>query len=389
MNAASETLRVDAENRRDELQGARRVAPESASTLPPVRFWHDSRTLKVLGMGAALPGPPVSTAELLERVEKRFGVAVVRRGSALAKRLKIATRHICRDFEARHEVPRQGHSNPDLAAAALRTALNEARLDVGDLTYLIGHTTSPACLVPPNIALVADRVSFTGPYMELRQACTGFANALVIAQGLALSAGVKAVAIIGSETGSVYFDPQRAGKDVSQLVNLVMMGDGAAAIVVGPDDSTVGARISNNFFGQVGLGRPTGLTLHAGGSDEPFIEGGALEFDHDFAAVRSSGPELFYHGAAAARTLGTDVETVDHFVPHQANGRMADLLGPLLGIEPRRVFVNAERLGNTGSAAIWLALAELRSSLEPGASVLALGAEATKYMFGGFHYVHG
>src|SRR5216684_1728232 len=291
MDAASETLRVDAENRRDELQGARRVAPESASTLPPVRFWHDSRTLKVLGMGTALPGPPVSTAELLERVEKRFGVAVVRRGSALANRLKIATRHICRDFEARREVPRRGHSNPDLAAAALRMALNEARLDVGDLTYLIGHTTSPACLVPPNIALVADRIGFTGPYMELRQACTGFANALVIAQGLTCIAGVKAVAIIGSETGSVYFDPQRAGEDVSQLVNLVMMGDGAAAIVVGPDDSTAGSRISNNFFGQVGLYRAPGLTLAVGGSDEPFVESGALEFEHDFTAVRNSGPE--------------------------------------------------------------------------------------------------
>ena len=340
-------------------------------------------------MGTALPGPPVSTAELLARVEKRFGVAVSRRGGRLASRLKIATRHICRDFEARHEVPRRGHSNPDLAAAALRAALDEARLEVGDLTYLIGHTTSPACLVPPNIALVADRVGFTGPYMELRQACTGFANALVIAQGLTSVSGVKAVAIIGSETGSVYFDPQRAGEDVSQLVNLVMMGDGAAAIVVGPDDSRSGARISSNFFGQVGRGRSPGFTLHAGGSDEPFIEGGALEFEHDFAAVRNSGPELFYHGAAAARTLGTGVETVDHVIPHQANGRMAELLGPFLGIEPTRVFVNAGRLGNTGSAAIWLALAELRSSLETGASVLALGAEATKYMFGGFHYVHG
>jgi 3-oxoacyl-[acyl-carrier-protein] synthase-3 len=340
-------------------------------------------------MGTALPGPPISTTELLTRVEKRFGVAVSRHGGRLASRLRIATRHICRDFEARHEAPRQGHSNPDLAAAALRSALREAHLEVGDLTYLIGHTTSPACLVPPNIALVADRVSFTGPYMELRQACTGFANALVIAQGLTSVAGVKAVAIIGSETGSVYFDPHHAGDDVGQLVNLVMMGDGAAAIVVGPDDSRVGARISSNFFGQVGLGRPPGFTLHAGGSDEPFIEGGALECEHDFAAVRDNGPELFHHGAAAARTLGTDVETVDHVIPHQANGRMADLLGPLLGIEPRRVFVNAERLGNTGSAAIWLALAELRSSCEPGASVLALGAEATKYMFGGFHYVHG
>ena len=65
---------------------------------------------------------------------------------------------------------------------------------------------------------------------------------------------VKAVAIIGSETGSVYFDPQRAAEDVSQLVNLVMMGDGAAAIVIGPDDGGPGAHISSNFFGQVGLG---------------------------------------------------------------------------------------------------------------------------------------
>jgi 3-oxoacyl-[acyl-carrier-protein] synthase-3 len=268
-------------------------------------------------------------------------------------------------------------------------ALEEARLDVGELAYLIGHTTSPACLVPPNIALAADRVSFAGPYMELRQACTGFANALVIAQGLVSRPGVKAVAIVGSETGSVYFDPQRAGEDMSQLVNLVMMGDGAAAIIVGPDDSGPGARISNNFFGQIGLGRRSGFALAAGGSDQPFAKRGSIDFEHDFEAVRASGPELFYRGAEAARALGIGVETVDHVVPHQANGRMAELLAPFLGIDQSHVFVNADSLGNTGSAAIWLALAELRSRLDPGRRVLALGAEATKYMFGGFLYVHG
>ena len=139
-------------------------------------------------MGTALPGRPVTTSQLLKQIEDRFGVAVSRRGAALASRLKIATRHVCRDFETRREAPRPGNSNPDLAAIALRMALEEARLDVGELAYLIGHTTSPACLVPPNISLVADRVGFAGPYMELRQACTGFANALVIAQGLVSSA---------------------------------------------------------------------------------------------------------------------------------------------------------------------------------------------------------
>ena len=93
------------------------------------------------------------------------------------------------------------------------------------------------------------------------------------------------------------------------------------------------------------------------------------------------------HGVTVA-VLGTGVDVVDHVVPHQANGHLAELLGPYLGIEPRRVFVNADHLGNTGSAAIWLALAELRRTLAPGASVVALGAEATKYMFGGFCYLH-
>jgi len=52
------------------------------------------------------------------------------------------------------------------------------------------------------------------------------------------------------------------------------------------------------------------------------------------------------------------------------------------------VFVNGDRLANTGSAAIWLALASCVLA-RPGARVLALGAEATKFMFGGFSYVHG
>jgi 3-oxoacyl-[acyl-carrier-protein] synthase III len=384
MDSTSESLGVDSDPARHELSLSRDVASE----FPP-QCWHDTRKLKVLGMGTALPGRPVTTAELLKLIEDRFAIAVSRRGAALASRLNIAKRHICRNFETRHEAPRPGNSNPDLAAIALRMALEEARLDVGELAYLIGHTTSPACLVPPNISLVADRVGFAGPYMELRQACTGFANALVIAQGLVSRPGVKAVAIVGSETGSVYFDPQRAGEDVSQLVNLVMMGDGAAAIIVGPDDSGPGARISNNFFGQIGLGRRSGFALAAGGSDQPFAKRGSIDFEHDFEAVRASGPELFYRGAEAARALGIGVETVDHVVPHQANGRMAELLAPFLGIEQSHVFVNADSLGNTGSAAIWLALAELRSRLDPGRRALALGAEATKYMFGGFLYVHG
>lgn len=347
--------------------------------------WRDPGALAVLGLQAVLPGEPLATDALLDLLAERFGVDVRRAGRAIAARLGVQTRHVCRDFRERGEPPRPGERNCELAAAALRGALAEARLAPSELRYLIGHTASPSSLLPPNIALVAEALGYEGPFLELRQACTGFANALVVARGL-VAVGGAPVAIVGSETGSVFFDPARAAADRGQLVNLLQMGDGAAAIVVGPVGNQSAATLSHVFSGQMGGQRAAGLRTSAGGSDTPRVEG-LIEFEHDFAAVRRHGPALFEQGLAAAQSLGVDVAAVDHVVPHQANARMAPLLAALLGVPAERVYVNAQRVGNTGSAAIWIALAELRAHLRPGGRALLLGAEATKHLFGGCLYV--
>jgi 3-oxoacyl-[acyl-carrier-protein] synthase-3 len=240
--------------------------------------------------------------------------------------------------------------------------------------------------MPPNIGKVAELLAYTGPFVEFRQACTGFANALVFAQGL-LRAGAGPVGIVGSETGSVFFDPQRAAEDAGQLVNLVQMGDGAAAIILARDDDHHAARLSNLCYGQLNRGRASGLAITEGGSDSPRCTAGFPEFRHDFAAIRRSGLELLLRCAAAVECAGTPPS--DYILPHQANGRMAMILAAPLGVAPERIVVRADRLGNTGSAAIWLTLALLRPTLEPGQTVLALGAEATDFMFGGFRYHHG
>ncbi|MBI2800455.1 MAG: 3-oxoacyl-ACP synthase [Gammaproteobacteria bacterium] len=348
--------------------------------------WRDPRALSVLGMGIALPGPPLTTGALLDNLATRFHVDVRRAGNAIARRLGIQTRHVCRDFLARTETPRSGQRNADLATQALQSALVEADLGINDLDYLISHTATPGELIPPNVAQITELMGYRGPYVELRQACTGFANALVIARGLLDAPGARAVAIVGSETGSVYLDPVRVMEDRGQLVNLVQMGDAAAAIVL--TQATPGsAQISQLFFGQIGYTQPAGFRIKAGGSDH-LASDQALEFEHDFAAIRRYGVDLFEAGLAAAQTLAVDLARIDYVVPHQANGHLARLLAPRLHVEPRQIFVNADRLGNTGSAAIWTALAELRRGLNVGARVLILGAEATKQLYGGFCYVH-
>lgn len=349
------------------------------------RLWTDRGSLRVLGMGAALPGAPLATAALLGIVEERFGVDVIRRGTAVARRLGIRARHISRAFAEPLEAPRPGQRNPELAALAVRRALDEAGLLPGDLAYLVGHTATPAMALPANVAEVASLLGYDGPFAEFRQACTGFVNALLFAQGL-MRAGCGPVAVVGSETGSVHFDPRRA-EEPGQLVNLVQMGDGAAAVVLARDSCDGGARLSNVFHGQVGTGQLPGLTIPAGGSDAAAVPHGFTGFEHRFDVVRDSGPDLLRRGAEAARDAG--VGDADWTLPHQANGRMDALLAPLLGVARERVVVQADRVGNTGSAAIWLALEEHRARLRPGETVLALGAEATAHMYGGFLYQHG
>jgi 3-oxoacyl-[acyl-carrier-protein] synthase-3 len=349
-------------------------------------FWSEITPLSVLGMGMSLPGDSISTDELLRSLERRFGLPLHRRGMAIARKLGIHSRHLCRDMVARLEAPRRGHRNPELAATALRGALAEAGVAAQDLSYLIGHTATPARLMPPNIGEVAELLDYDGPFAEFRQACTGFANALVFAQGI-LRAGGGPVAIVGSETGSIFFDPHRAIADTGQLVNLVQMGDGAAAIILTREASGQGARLSNVFYGQAGRGRAAGLAVAGGGSDRPECRVGFPEFRHDFRTVRYSGLDLLLRCAAVAKSFGSGPE--DFILPHQANGRMNTIMAPQLGLPPERIVVTADRLGNTGSAAIWIALALLRATLKPGQTALALGGEATDFMYGGFRYCHG
>jgi 3-oxoacyl-[acyl-carrier-protein] synthase III len=348
----------------------------SAPHAPP---WTSSARLSVLGTGSALPGEPVSTDALIALIGNRFGIGCEREASAVAQRLGIHSRHVCRDFAQRHEPPRGGDSNPDLAARAVRVALADAGLTIDDIGYLIGHTTTPEQPLPANIAHVADRLGYSGPHVELRQACTGFANALMIATGLLGSPDARPVVIVGSETGSLFFDPLRLAEDRGQIVNMVQMGDGAGAIVLGPA-ATQGGALEAAWIGSIGLDRKPGIQQHHG----------ALEFAHDFAQILRSGPKLFDADVTTATRLGHSPDKADWIIPHQVSGRVRNQASAHLGLAPERIFVNADRLGNCGSAAIWIALAELRSaSLAQGTQVLALGAEASKFIYGGFAYVHG
>lgn len=347
--------------------------------------------LAVLGTGSVLPGAPISTVALLAKAGRHLPEGAPALALRIAKRLNIAQRHMVRSFDEALEVARPYDSAPKLGSRAITLAVEQAQLNLSQIRILMGHTTTPHTLLPANIAWVAEELGFSGAHLELRQACTGFAGALVVSAGLAAS-GVTPVAIVGSETGSVFFDPRFAAFDKTQLINLVQMGDGAGAIAVGLNAKSDGPRIELAFYGSLRGYPPPGIALRQGGSGQPSSkETRTAHFVHDFQAVKTHGLDLLREGLCIAREAGVEPGGIHWWIVHPANGRMAEIAADVLNVPPSRIICEASTLGNLGSAAIWVAFDRLRRSgkLAAGDRVMVLGAEASRYMYGGFLYVHG
>ena len=136
--------------------------------------------------------------------------------------------------------------------------------------------------------------------------------------------------------------------------------------------------------------RQPGISLEGGGSADPNCDAGLPYFKHRARDVRKNGVRLIEAGITAIESQGYSLGGFDWIIPHQANGFIAELFAERYPETKGRVFVTADRLGNLGSAAIWVSFDELRRSgkLKCGQRMLILGAEASKYFYGGFVYTH-
>jgi len=344
--------------------------------------------LKLLACATAFPGEAVSNQYLLQQLEKFCGKATARKAGIIAKRLGIEQRYLCRSLE--HAISKPLVDAPALAQIAIEKALGQCD-EPFEPGYLISHTATPHTLLPSNAAWIADRIKLTAPYMELRQACTGFASALQIALPmLNHDADMKPICIVGSEVGSVFFKLSPDFIDTEQLINYVQMGDGAAAVMLARDDGSNRHIISHCYTGHIGIDKEPGFQLSGGGSGDPYCEKGLPSFSHAAKNVKQNGPELFLKGIETITACGFELDQFAYILPHQANGHIDRLLAKYLGIEQARIINDAKTWGNLGSVAIWASLSKLIHSgkLKTGDQVLVLGAEATKYMYGGFVYRH-
>ena len=273
----------------------------------------------------------------------------------------------------------ESQSTVDLCEPAALLAIADASLDIADIGEVIVATDTPEARIPDTASYLQHRLGLgeVPAYDLAGSGCAGFVMALDVARAR-LALEPKNILVLGVEIISkVIAQDDRATS--------VLFGDGAGAIVLGPGpgpaeviDAVGGTDGSMTEILKLDIGGtryPFGPDVLASGAYNQLIMDGSQVFRHAVKRMSASTLELL-------QRVGASVDNIDLLIPHQANQRIIDAVGKRIGIGTDRVYVNVDRLGNTGSGSVPIALWEAYS-----AGQISKGDFVVLTAFGaGFHW---
>ncbi len=290
----------------------------------------------VLGCGSYLPEQVVTNAQLATRIDTSDEWIVQRTG--------IRERHIAAE----------GEFTSHLAIKAAQAALTDAGLDAQSIDLIVLATSTPDNTFPATAVAVQHGLGIShGAAFDLQAVCSGFVFALATADNFLRTGAFKRALVIGAETFSRILDWNDRG-------TCVLFGDGAGAVVLEAQEQPGKAATDRGVV-------TTHLRSDGRHKAKLFVDGGPSS-TQTVGHLRMEGREVFKHAVGmitdvivdAFEATGLNADSIDWFVPHQANKRIIDASAHKLHIAPQKVVLTVDRHGNTSAASIPLALSVAR-----------------------------
>jgi len=294
----------------------------------------------------------------------------------ISSKIGVTERHISADDE----------TATDMACKAAENLFKEHKqISKEDIDFVILCTQSPDYVLPTSACIIQERLQLKtscGAF-DFNQGCSGYIYGLSIAKGLIFAGIAKNILFLTSETYTKYIHP----KDKS---NRTIFADAATATVVSSEGF---AEIKEFSLGTDGKGYQN-LIVKSGASRMPSLQND-IHFDESDNPVSNdflymNGSEIFNFTAASIPELvknvlqknGIGQKNIDLFVFHQANKYMINYLRKLLGIEKDKFFEFLEKVGNTVSSTIPIALVEAKNENKLSGKILLAGF-GVGYSWGG------
>ncbi|MBE6063251.1 MAG: ketoacyl-ACP synthase III [Clostridium butyricum] len=247
----------------------------------------------------------------------------------------------------------EGEDTSTVAFKAAELALLRSGIRAEDLELIIVATVSPDMFIPSVACLVQSKLGAKkAACFDINVACSGFVYGLEIAKGMMLSMNYKNAIVIGAEVLSKVVD----WKDRSTCI---LFGDGSGAAVL---ERCSGKGIIKSYLKAEG-DKWESLTIGAADFNTPFSKEKVMKKRF----IDMNGREVFKFATKAIedgvkkiiKDTGISMDEIKFIVPHQANSRIIASAAKRLGVEKEKFYVNLERVGNTSSASVPIALNEM------------------------------
>lgn len=284
----------------------------------------------------------------------------------ITTRVGIKERHILKDVD-------KGSSY--MGVIAVKRLLESTGTKPEEVDLLICATSNPDYRFPSTASVIAYQCGLSSAYAyDIQAACAGFLVALQDGAAYIKSGLKKKIVVVAAEKMS-------SMTDYEDRATCPLFGDAAGAMMLEPTERETG--IIDGVFHIDGSGLPH-LLMKAGGSARPASHATVDAREH---YVYQEGRNVYKHAVTdmltssleVARRNGLTMETVDWFVPHQANLRIIEAVASRAGVDHEKVLVNIQKYGNTSAASIPLCLDEYKDRIKKGDKLIltAFGAGFT------------
>lgn len=243
----------------------------------------------------------------------------------------------------------------DLGVKAAINAINDAKIDSKLIDLIIVATITPDSMMPSTANLVQAKLGLNDQKclaFDVNAACSGFLIALQNAQAMIQSGFAHTALVIGSETLSKILD-------FSDRTTCILFGDGAGAVVLGQSDKLSNIAHYSRSMGDLdevlttdSIGLNPSLNTELKHSMYLHMKGQAV---YRFAVKAMEDAIL-----EICKDKSLTLEEIDWIVPHQANERIIQHVASKLNIDINKFYLNLNEYGNTSSASIPIALANMK-----------------------------
>jgi 3-oxoacyl-[acyl-carrier-protein] synthase III len=282
-----------------------------------------------------------------------------------------------------------------ISVQTARAALDKSGIDRRHIGALIHGSVCRDQMEPATAAGVHDGVGLPAEalVMDVSNACLGLLNGMLIIADQIELGRIRAGIVVGTETGrelvegtieSLLNDKTLTRQSIKSAFASLTIGSGSAAIVL--CDRKL-SRTGHRLLGGAFLSDSTGHRLCAGGVASSKHGDSRPRMETDSEALLHAGIKLAEQTWTRAKSvLGWNNDDVSRVFSHQVGKQHRTLLMERLQLNPALDFPTVEFLGNTGAAALPMALSmgleESQPRVDDHLALLGIGSGLNSVMLG-------